>query len=178
MSGRICKFRHGIILPIPNYSIVGMELFYKNLPQVYRKFIKDSEDPMNFQGEIFVGMRTTDDEHVYKVLRSNVSEDKFRESPADWIYDALHACAESDWWYRHEKRYSDKLMVMLVFVASFFLAHLVSWAGDDFRIVGKGYDLVLRGTEIVTVKHQDRIPDLPVRKIRIRPKYAGVIPQP
>lgn len=71
-------------------------LFYKVLQGERFRFLLDSKDPKNFEGEVAIGKNFTDSEKVWRVLNANCEEKDFQNDPMGWTYDALQYCAEMD----------------------------------------------------------------------------------
>lgn len=84
------------------YSAHAMALFDQLLPEVRAEFIRDSQDPTNFEGEVLVGRRTMNDTDVEMTLKCGVPEDQFLMAPLTHLYDALQACAEKDWCFNEK----------------------------------------------------------------------------
>lgn len=82
--------------PYP-YSNESHALFMQILQSERLRFLLDSKDPMNFQGEIAIGRNFTNTDMVWWTLRSAANEDQFKAEPFSWVYDALQDCAERDW---------------------------------------------------------------------------------
>lgn len=95
-----CAFQKGVVLPSPKWGISTEERMLRLIPRVRAHFLEDAADPMNFQGEIVVGSRTMSDELVSVRIKANVDEAYFLKYPNTCIYEALHACAEADWYYK------------------------------------------------------------------------------
>jgi len=100
------KSRCNGLAALPNlYSKGAEDLFLGLVPDVRTEFRLDVKDPSRFEGEVLYGDRTINDQIVYWTLRSAATEEEFRREPLTWIYDALQACAERDFWYKFEKEY-------------------------------------------------------------------------
>lgn len=101
-KGRIAK-SNGTKANPNSYGVMATELFFHLVERVRLDFLEHSKDLSNFQGEIAVGSRVTSNEHILLTLKSNFTEQEFRDNPVESIYDAIQNCAERDWWYAHEK---------------------------------------------------------------------------
>lgn len=88
------------------YSLYGINLFNQLIAQVRQEFLDDIRlKRVDHYGEIAIGGKFTANDMVLWMLTSNIPEADFKENPLTWIYDALHACALSDYWYLNEKKY-------------------------------------------------------------------------
>lgn len=96
---QVCAFQKGVVLPLPQWGVPAEVRAQLVIPLMRDMFLEDAKDPMNFQGEIFVGSRTMSNEHVLMRIKANVTEQYFLQYPYSCCYEALHACAEADWYY-------------------------------------------------------------------------------
>lgn len=95
-----CAFQKGVVLPQKPWTIMSIELFYRSVAKMRELFLEHAENPSNFQGEIVIGSRVMSDEHVLMRIKANIDEAGFRLNPHTCCYEALHACAEADWYYQ------------------------------------------------------------------------------
>ena len=97
---QVCAFQKGVVLPQPKWRIITEERMRRIIPRMRPFFLEDAVDPLNFQGEIAIGSRVMSDEHVLMRIKANVTEEYFLKYPYTCCYEALHACAEADWYYK------------------------------------------------------------------------------
>lgn len=96
---------NGIRLDAPPFSPYAYALFLQIIQSERLRFLMDSKDPKNFEGEVAIGRNFTDTEKVWATLRSATTETCFLLEPYTWTYDALQDCAEKDAWYLNEKKF-------------------------------------------------------------------------
>lgn len=96
----------GLRLPIPEWPEDMVSLFHLILPAARTSFLEDvTVNRAQFEQPVMMGRRTWSEEHVFKLLRSCVSVELFKEQPFTMIYDALLGAAETDAWYETEKKF-------------------------------------------------------------------------